>query len=132
MAGEFRSRVIKAQAVDADLGLVLGWGIICSEGGEPYYDLQNQHIPADLMVKATTDFMAEVRATDEMHDEEPDGTVVHSFPLTEAVKAAFGIECDREGWMIAMRPSPPVLQKFVSGEYTGFSIGGRYAAEAAA
>jgi hypothetical protein len=28
--------------------------------------------------------------------------------------------------MVAVEPSPEVLQKFKSGEYTGFSIGGAY------
>jgi hypothetical protein len=129
VAKEFRSRVIKAERVDEQLGLVFGWGMICTKAGEPYFDLQNQHCPPALMVKSTTDFMAHSRVADDMHDEVEHGPVVHSFPLTDEAMKAYGITCETQGWMIAVRPSPPILAKFVSGEYTGFSVGGFYAAE---
>ncbi len=114
----------KIEKVDESLGLVFGWGIICSEGGEPYFDLQGDHIPANAMMKAACDFQLNSRATDDMHDNVAEGTVVFSFPMTSDVAKAYGIECDREGWMIAAKPGPEILAKFKTGEYTGFSIGG--------
>ena len=115
----------KIEKVDESLGLVFGWGIICSENGEPYFDLQGDHIPADAMMKAACDFQLHSRATDDMHDNIADGTVVFSFPMTKDVAKAYGISCDTEGWMIAAKPSAEIFAKFKSGEYKGFSIGGK-------
>lgn len=124
MAGkEFRINC-KIEKVDDSLGLVFGWGIVCSEKGVPYFDTQGDHIPPDAMMKAACDFQLNSRATDDMHDNVAEGTVVFSFPMTADVMKAYGIECQREGWMIAAKPGPEILAKFLSGEYTGFSIGG--------
>ena len=117
--------------VDTALGLVFGWGIICKVDGEPYFDLQGDHIPEDSMLKATADFMLKSRVAGIMHERDAnggavqDGAVVFSFPLTEQTAKAMGIACDRTGWMIAVKPSAAVLEKYKSGEFTGFSIGGK-------
>lgn len=122
---EIDSKVLK---VDEQLGLVFGWGMICSESGTPYYDSDAERVPAADMLKAVTEFAeASVRPTDTEHDKVPSGSVVHSFPLTDEIAKVFGIECDREGWMVAVRPEPEVLAKFASGEYVGFSVGGSVA-----
>lgn len=111
--------------VDADLGLVIGFAIVCTENGEPYYDMQDDHIPDDAMLKAATNFMVNSRTVNEMHDGEDAGVVVFAWPLTEDIAKAMGLETSRTGLMIAMKPSSSeVLDKFRSGEYTGFSIGG--------
>jgi hypothetical protein len=115
--------------VDTKLGLVFGWGIICTEKNaagdfEDHYDLQGDHIPVDVMIESTSDFMLNSREAHDMHKGSRHGAVVHSMPMTREIAKAFGVEADREGWMIAMKPSPAVLQKFESGEYRGFSIGG--------
>jgi hypothetical protein len=77
------------------------------------------------MLKAAADFMVESRASREMHQGGRDGSVVFAFPLTADVAKAFGIETSRTGLLVAVKPSRGVLEKFRSGEYTGFSIGGR-------
>ncbi len=124
MSDESFRLTCKIEKADASLGLVFGWGIICTENGEPYFDLQDDWIPPSAMLKAACDFQLHSRATDDMHDENPDGIVVFSFPMTNDIKKVYRIQCDREGWMIAARPSEDVFDKFLSGEYTGFSIGG--------
>jgi hypothetical protein len=116
--------------VDEKLGLVFGWGIICKEGGEAYYDLQDDHIPEPLMLKAASDFMAHSRVMDDMHDWDDHGTVVHSMPMTEEIAKVYGLTIgNRTGWMVAVKPSADILGKFVDGTYTGFSIGGKCARE---
>jgi hypothetical protein len=60
-----------------------------------------------------------------MHDQTPMGTVVFAFPLTEDIAKALEIQTKQTGLLIAMKPSADVLEKFVDGTYTGFSIGGR-------
>ena len=111
--------------VDDSLGLVFGWAIVCTENGKPYVDTQNDYIPDQAMLKAATKFAKGTRTGGDMHNVE-DGTVIHSMPLTAEVAKAFGIVCDKTGWMIAMLPdNEATLAKFRSGERTGFSIGGR-------
>ena len=111
--------------VDDSLGLVLGYGIICTEEGEDYFDLQGDHIPEDAMLKAATDFMLNSRKADTMHDFEEMGTVVFAWPMTEEIAKAYELDPVRTGLMIARKPSDEVLEKFKSGEFTGFSIGGK-------
>ena len=119
---EVRGEFLKA---DDTLGLVLGWGIVSTVKGEPYFDLQGDHIPDATMLKACADFMANSRVAKEMHTGEPCGTVF-AFPLTKEIADAFGIACEQTGMMLGMRPAADVYAKFKSGEYTGFSIGGNW------
>lgn len=121
-AFETRAEVIK---VDEELGLVFGWAIICTEHGEPYFDLQKDHIPDMSMLRAATDFMKNSRAAKEMHCDSRRGDVVFAFPMTAEVAKAFGIQTDRTGLMVAMAPDEEMLGKFKRKELTGFSIGGK-------
>lgn len=119
---EIRAKVCK---VDASLGLVMGFAIICKEDGEDYFDLQGDHIPEDTMLKASMDFMQNSQIVKEMHQGEQTGSVVFAFPLTTDIAKAFGITTEKTGLMIAAKPDDPsTLAKFQSGELTGFSIGG--------
>lgn len=128
--GEFRtgSEVCK---VDEELGLVFGFGIVCTEAGEPYFDKQDDHIPEAAMMEAAAEFVSRSAATTDMHARDADGAipvdgeVVFAFPLTADVAKAFEIETPRTGLMVGVRPSPAVLEKFRTGAYRGFSIGGR-------
>ena len=128
-------KVQKAEVfkVDEALGLVFGWGIICTEKGEDYFDTQGDHIPEDVMVTSTSDFMENARIAKDMHQGDQHGTIVHSFPLTKEIASAMGIETEKTGWMVAMKPSAEILAKYADGTYTGFSIGGgcSYVEEAA-
>ena len=119
--------------VDEELGLVFGFAIICNKNGEAYYDLHRDHIPEDSMLKAATDFMLHSRMAGEMHGRDKDnntvakGTVVFAFPLTTEVAKSLGIVTKTTGLLIAIKPSDQsILDKFKSGEYNGFSIGGSY------
>lgn len=119
---EHRSEFVK---YDEALGLVFGFAIICKIKGEPYFDVQGDHIPEDAMLKAAADFMKDVRVAKEMHSGDQIGDVVFCFPLTTEIAKSFDIVTPQTGLLIAMKPSAGVLAKFKSGEYTGFSIGGR-------
>jgi hypothetical protein len=111
--------------VDEGHGLVLGWAIVCKQGGEDYYDLQNDHIPEDSMLAATVDFMHGARTAKEMHSGDGAGSVLFAFPMTSDIAKAFGVETETTGLMIAMKPdSEETLGKFRDGIFTGFSIGG--------
>lgn len=125
MATQFenKAQVVK---VDSNLGLVFGFAIVSTSGGEPYYDVQGDHIPEAAMLKAATEFMENSRIAKEMHQGEPKGSVVFAFPLTTDIAKSLGITTERTGLLIAMKPTAAVLEKFRDGTYTGFSIGGSY------
>ena len=119
------SKYAEVLKVDDSLGLVLGWAIVCTKGGDPYFDLQDDHIPEDAMLKASADFMQHSRVAKEMHSGEAAGSVVFAFPMTAEIAKAFGVETSTTGLMIAMKPgSDEMLAKFRDGTLTGFSIGG--------
>ncbi len=119
---ELYAKVLK---VDGDLGLVMGFAIICKEDGEDYFDLQDDHVPEATMLKSALDFMRNSQVAKEMHTGEQAGTVVFAFPLTTDIAKAFGILTRKTGLMIAMAPEPGMLKRFQLGELTGFSIGGK-------
>lgn len=133
-AGDFQvgAEVLK---VDDELGLVMGYAIVCKDDGKDYYDVQGDHIPEDAMLKAAMDFMQNSRVAGEMHRHgkaddvgkkaEPHGTIVFAWPMTTDIAKAFGLEPKKTGLMIAMKPDAGMLSKFKDGTYTGFSIGGR-------
>jgi len=110
--------------VDEDLGLVFGFAIVSTMDGEPYFDVQGDHIPDDSMLKASTDFMLHSREAKEMHKGGKAGSVVFAFPLTAEVARSLDIVTKKTGLIIAMKPDAEMLAKFKSGELTGFSIGG--------
>ena len=102
----------------------MGYAIISTENGEPYYDLQGDHIPEESMLKAAVDFAENSRVASEMHTGESRGTVLFTWPLTGEIAKSFGIQTERTGLLIAMKPDTDMLAKFQSGELKGFSIGG--------
>jgi hypothetical protein len=115
---------ISVTEIDKSQGIVYGWGMITDINGEPYYDLDNLHTPADIMVKATSEFMETARVSNDSHTPLDIGIVVHSFPLSNEIAKAMGITSNINGWMVGVKPDADTLAKFVSGEYTGFSIEG--------
>lgn len=129
-AGDEFETTAQVCKVDTGLGLVFGFAIICTKNGEPYWDLQDDHIPDDAMLKAATEFMQSERIQGDMHQLDAggnpiqDGNVVFAFPLTSDIAKAMDIQCDKTGLMVAIKPSPDILEKYRTGDYTGFSIGG--------
>lgn len=117
--------------VNKRLGLVFGYAVVCKIAGEDYFDHHGDHIPEDAMLKASAGFMKSERVSGDMHGRDvngqpvTDGQVVFAFPMTQEIADSLGIIVEKTGLLVAMQPSPEVLLKFESGEYTGFSIGGR-------
>ena len=110
---------------DAGLGIVFGYAIVCEKDGEPYFDTQNDFIPEESMLKATSEFMAGSRIAKDMHVGNSVGQVVFGFPITKDIAKALEIEVSKTGFIVGMKPNDEaMLEKFASGEYTGFSIGG--------
>lgn len=112
--------------VDDEQGLVYGWAYVSTEDGKLLVDTQGDSIEPIEMEKMATDFMLNSRNAKVMHKGENVGQFVHSFPLTNDIMKAFDIYSDREGWIVAMKPNDEnVMKAYKSGEYSGFSIGGK-------
>lgn len=124
---------VKVCKVDFGKRIVFGWGSICKKRGEDgtfqiYTDTDNEQFPEEPTLEAWIDFMkGDHRIMDNMHNEKSIGKVVFAFPLTEDIAEAFGLTkaLDQTGVIVgALVEDDEVLQKFNSGDYTGFSIGG--------
>jgi len=122
--GDSCCKYAKAESIDKKLGMVFGYGIICKEDGVDYYDVQDDHIPEDAMLKAAADFAASDRHHKEMHTGDENAQWLFLFPMTTDIAKAFGMTTRKTGLMMGFKPPADVLAKFENGEYTGFSIGG--------
>jgi len=124
---EISGSILKA---DDEERIVWGWASVVTENGEPVVDRQGDVITPDEISKAATEFMLSVRVAKAMHDGEQIGHVVHSFPVTNELAKALGIQSDREGWIIAQKITDDEVWKRVkSGELKAFSIGGNAVSE---
>jgi hypothetical protein len=122
----------KVAGIEEDLGLVLGWAIVCKVDGEDYYDLNidksgervPEHITEKAMLKAAVDFAESARAGNEMHSGPDVGQHVFVFPMTTEIAKAAGITTNKTGLLVGYKPTAEVLAKFKDGTYKGFSIEG--------
>ncbi len=105
--------------------MVWGWATVSTENGELVVDTDGDTISPEEMEKAATAFMEDVRKAKAMHQGGKVGEVVHSLPLTNSLAKAFGLNTDKEGWIIGMKVhDDEVWEKVRDGEYAAFSIGG--------
>ena len=112
--------------VDEEQRIIYGWASVITEKGETVVDRQGDVIEADTLVKAVNEFMEHVRIGKTMHEGEATGQVIHSLPVTKEICDALGIQCDREGWVVAYKVyDDEVWKRVKSGELRAFSIGGR-------
>ncbi len=116
---------------DDDERIVWGWASVVTEKGVPVIDKQGDVITPEEISKAATEFMLDVRVAKAMHEGEQVGHVVHSFPLTNELAKALGIQSEREGWIIAQKiTDDETWARVKSGELSAFSIGGNAISEA--
>ena len=115
--------------VDRGLGLVFGYAIVCKERSgrvmKDHYDLQDDHVPEETMLKASLDFAMNYSVAKDMHSGDTFGGYPFLFPMTEEIAKALDIKIDKSGLLVGFKPDrDDILEKYESGEYTGFSIGG--------
>jgi cation transport regulator ChaB len=129
MAATMEHTVAKASdilKVDTARRIVWGWASVSTMKGELVTDLQGDRMTPEVMAKMADRFMRSARAAKAMHDGDDVGEVIHSFPLTNELAKAFGIETDREGWITGTYiKSDDEWEKVLRNEYRGLSIGGR-------
>lgn len=140
MAGANDNRLLKVNellSVDEEHGLVVGWAIVSTIDGEPYYDLNvdrdgvhkgeqvPEHITETAIIKAMIDAAnVGVMAGNEMHDGPDCGVYVGMFVITQDIAKSMGMTTSKTGLAVQYHPTPEVLAKFKNGTYTGFSIEG--------
>lgn len=123
MAEIFVGTIVK---VAEEQRMVYGWASVVTEKGVPVVDLQGDIIPANVMERATTEFMASARMAKAMHAGGGIGEVLHSFPVTDDIVKSLGLASDREGWIVGVKiHDDEVWKRVKSGELGGFSIGGK-------
>lgn len=112
--------------VDTSNKLVFGWGTVCQKNGDPYYDTDNQHFPEDVAIKGWVEFMKNARVSKAMHEGEQVGDVVFAFPATDDIIKSLGMTLgDQSGIIVGVVINDEAtLNKFYTGVYKGFSIGG--------
>jgi len=111
--------------LDEDQKLVFGWAsIIEDEDGNSVVDSQGDIIKVDELEKAAYSFVLEARKAGEMHKHSDAGMMVESVILTKEKQEAMGISTP-VGWWVGFKLSDEVFAKVKSGDYKGFSIGGR-------
>ena len=110
--------------VNTDQGLVFGYACVCTVDGQPYFDLQDEHIPEDVMLDFATDFMKHSRQAKAMHEGDAIGEVLYALPMTADLAKALDITVKKTGLIIGMSPDEVSMKKFADGEFKGFSIGG--------
>ena len=121
----FTKRDAAVLKVDADLGLVFGFAEITEKDGVEYFDLGGDARTEKAMLGAWTDFFLNGQVLGDMHKTADTGDVLFAFPMTKGIAADLGFVGPTYGMLVGIKPSPEGLAKFQSGEYTGFSIGGR-------
>lgn len=116
----------KLWKVDTTTRMVFGWAQVCKEGGEDYYDSDNQCIPEEVAYAGWNEFMKTSKVHKAMHDGDPIGEVIYAFPLLSDVVKSLGIDTGgKTGYITGVYVADDTtLQKFADGIYKGFSIGG--------
>lgn len=117
------SNVLK---VDTQRRLVFGWAQICTKNGQEYFDTDNQSIPEDITLDGWADFMRNGRVNKAMHDGDQVGEVAFAFPAFDDILKSLGIQPgDQSGIIVGVYVNDDtILNKYHSGEYQGFSVGG--------
>lgn len=121
-------QVIKAATIlktDDESHMVYGWASVSTVKGEPVVDQQGDTMTPAEMTKMADRFMSSVRTAKAMHAGAGIGEVLHSMPLTNDLAKAFGLEADREGWLIGMKIHDEKIWSMVkNGTLSELSIGG--------
>lgn len=88
--------------------LIFGWAMVSKVDGEDYFDLQDHHIPEDVVLKSSMDFMLESRVGKTMHEGGKSGDIVFAFPMTTDIAKALDITTSTTGLLIAFRPGDAI------------------------
>lgn len=111
---------------DDEQRMFYGWASVVTNKGELVVDRQGDAIDLKGLERAVNKFMLDVRVGKVMHEGEQKITFVHSFPVTDEICKALGLECEKQGWIVGGYVSDDATWQMVkSGKLPALSIGGR-------
>lgn len=114
--------VVKAESVNEDLGLVFGWAVVSTIKGKKYFDLDNEHIPLDVIIKAVMKAPGRIEARD-MHGLKKEGDLVFALPVLN--KGDIMSKSGKTGlYIVNHYDNKEIIKQFMRGERTAYSIGG--------
>lgn len=111
--------------VDEEQKILFGWASVTKVDDEYLVDRHGDVIRTETLHKAVNEFMEGVRVGKLMHQGEQIGQIIHSFPVSQDIAKALGLETNKEGWIVGYKVYDEEIWKDVkSGKYGAFSIGG--------
>ena len=113
----------KVEKLQRSHGVLLGWALLTKDGNKPYTDLDGDQFDEADAFDAFVDF-SKAATLGVMHEEEDSGQILSVMPLTTEVQKALGLESDKAGLAVVVKPSAALLKRYEAGELTGFSVGG--------
>lgn len=124
-------------SIDDDLRLVGGFAYVAKRDGELLVDSQGDSIEPDVLRDAVHEFMKGSRTLGVMHFRKADGTPVSGGQIVEMAVFAGdfrppGMDPNIDAlWIVAKVDDDFAWARVKSGDFSGFSIGGKAVAEAA-
>ena len=116
----------KVQKQDVEKRQVFGFFSVVTQEGVPVIDSQNDVITVRDLEKGVYRYVKFSGMGDERHDERVKAVLIESMVMTKEKQDALGINLGFEGWWGGFEILDNSLwEKFKSGEYESFSIGGR-------
>lgn len=110
---------------DDEQRMFYGWASVVTNKGELVIDRQGDAIDLKSLEKAVNKFMMEVRVGKVMHTGDQKITFVHSFPVTDEICKALGLDCEKQGWIVGgYVHDEDTWQMVKSGKLPALSIGG--------
>ena len=105
--------------------ILFGFAVLDTVDGEAYYDLDGDHISADVLVAAAEDYARYSRVVLYEHEGHSVGTARFVFPLTEDIADDLGLSpLNRTGLLVGLAVDKAMVDLVDLGQITGFSIGG--------
>ena len=116
----------KVTKQDDDKKIVFGFFSVVETGGVPVIDSQGDVITADVLEDAVYRYVMFSRMGDERHDERVKAVLIESMVFTKEKQELLNIDLGFVGWWGGFKILDEAMwQKFKTGEYESFSIGGR-------
>lgn len=127
---------LEKRALDEDLRLVGGYAYVSKAGGVLLHDTQGDAIDAEVLREAVHEFIKGGRTMGVMHTRGPDGEAIPGGEVVEMAVFAGdfrppGMARDIDALWIVTKVNDDAIWRMVkSGDFRGFSIGGRGVKEA--
>ena len=121
---EFSGEIIKSGTPTH--GVIFGWACLSKLNGIDYEDLQNDVIDDACIEQMAIDFCKANLPLGVEHKNQG-GEILAVWPLTDDICKAYGIQSEKRGLMLMVKPDAATLKRYQDGAFLGFSIAGKVA-----